>query len=281
VSQPEASLAGLGFTGLEAQLYCELLKASPATGYGLAQRVGKAPANVYQALASLARKGVIVIDDDEVRSFVPLPPAEVLGSLQRSFDARRAEAESALAGLFRPPEPDRSYRIKSPERVYEIARRMIGEAREVVLFDLFPEPLATLRDALSAAAARSAMVVGLGYQPEPEGSPIEVVMTVGAGVQANLPGVLIRLAVDARQSLNALLSRDGRQVLHAAWSDSPFLACLQHDGMGCEIRLSALAPDRKQDRFWQLGLLHLAPLGLFELQRAGISSGETTNVAAR
>jgi hypothetical protein len=224
---------------------------------------------------------VIVVDDDEVRSYIPLPPGEVLGSLQRSFEERRADAAAALAGLFRPPERDRSYQVKNPERVYEIARRMIGEAREVVLFDLFPEPLATLRDSLRDAAHRSAFVIGLGYQPEPEDSAIQVVVTVGAAVQDHLPGVLIRLTVDARESLNALLSHDGQRVLHAVWSDSPFLACLQHDGMSCEIRLSALAPDRVQDRFWQLGLLHLAPPGLFELQRADVSAGEAADVGPR
>jgi len=38
----DALLAPFGFTDLESRLYCELLKHAPATGYRLAQLVGKA-----------------------------------------------------------------------------------------------------------------------------------------------------------------------------------------------------------------------------------------------
>src|SRR4051794_36879141 len=52
-------LLGFGYTELESRLYCDLLRHGPAGGYRLAQRIGKAAANVYQALKSMERKGAI------------------------------------------------------------------------------------------------------------------------------------------------------------------------------------------------------------------------------
>ncbi len=49
----EEELVALGFTESEARVYCELLRGSPATGYRLAQALGKAPPAIYKALASL------------------------------------------------------------------------------------------------------------------------------------------------------------------------------------------------------------------------------------
>src|ERR1700678_258797 len=93
--QPELALAEMGFTELEARLYCELLRASPATGYRLSQIVGKAPANVYQALASMNQKGIVVADDDETKHYRAIAPAEVLEDLQQDFDRRRVLAGEA------------------------------------------------------------------------------------------------------------------------------------------------------------------------------------------
>ena len=53
----EMALTSFGFTDSESRLYCELLRNGPSSGYRIAQIVGKAPANAYQSLRSLAQKG--------------------------------------------------------------------------------------------------------------------------------------------------------------------------------------------------------------------------------
>ena len=95
----ERALTTLGFTETEAGLYCQLLRGGPATGYRLARAVGKAPANVYQALAALAQKGAVLTDEGEPKTFRAARPDEVLAALASGFETRRSAAEDALARL--------------------------------------------------------------------------------------------------------------------------------------------------------------------------------------
>src|SRR5688572_26729302 len=95
----DEGLVALGFTEAEARVYCELLKGAPATGYRLAQALGKAPANIYQALASLEHKGAVLVEEGEPRSFRPVPPDEVLTALQSGFEQRKRAAAEALRKL--------------------------------------------------------------------------------------------------------------------------------------------------------------------------------------
>src|SRR5215213_5890268 len=104
---PEQALAGFGFTDLEARLYCALLREAPASGYRLAKLVGKAPANTYQALDSLARKGAVMVDEGASRTFRPVPSDELLALLRLGFEARSKDAATALAGVERKTEGDR------------------------------------------------------------------------------------------------------------------------------------------------------------------------------
>jgi sugar-specific transcriptional regulator TrmB len=52
------TLMEFSFSGLEAEIYTFLLRDSPATGYRVAQALGKPVANTYKAIESLQNKGV-------------------------------------------------------------------------------------------------------------------------------------------------------------------------------------------------------------------------------
>lgn len=254
----ETALSALGFTETEAALYCELLRSGPATGYRLAQAIGKAPANAYQALAALAQKGAVLVDETEAKAYRAIAPAELLGALQQGFETRRAEAQAALEALHAPAADDRIYHLKTPLQVYERARAMIARAREIILCDLFPAPLAELAPSLERAAAQGVTVGALVYA-DPQGLAFPTVLSDSAPFAcARWPGLQLSLVVDAAEHLVALLSPDGTRVLHGIWSDSAYLACLQHSGLSAEIRLTAT--DKAQAA--ALSLLKSYPPGL-------------------
>lgn len=262
---PETALAELGFTETEARLYCELLRGGPATGYRLAQAVGKAPANAYQALSALAQKGAVLVEEGEPRTFRAARPEELLAALAAGFDRRRTAAEQALSDLAGPEDDERIYQLKSAEQALQRARAMIGAAREIILFDLFPGPFAELRPALEQAALRGVAVAGLVYAATEAGPGVVCVTSPGAGVVGRRwPGAQLTLVADAAETLTALLPPDGAGPTRAVWSDSAYLACLQHNGLASELRLSALAPD-DDDPLAHLSLLHAAPRGLRRL----------------
>jgi sugar-specific transcriptional regulator TrmB len=257
----ESAMAALGFTEIEAAIYCELLRSAASTGYRLAQAIGKAPANVYQALAGLAQRGAVMVDDGETKTYRATPPAELLGALQHAFDASRQEAQAALAALHAPAGDDRIYQLKVPAQVYERAESMIAAAREILLFDLFPEPLARLAPLLARAHGRGVAVAGLVYGETPE-LPFPVAAARSRVVVAGRwPGLQLTLVADASEHLVALLSPDGLAARHGVWSDSAYLACLQHSGLAAEIQLQTASPGAS-DPFGGLSLLSAYPPGL-------------------
>jgi len=258
----EASLRDLGFSEIEARLYCELVRAGPATGYRLAKAVGKAPTNTYQALEALLARGAVIVDDGEARTWRAAAPAELLAGLKAAFDRSGAAALSALSSIEAATPDDRLYALKSRDQILAKARAMIAGATRVILFDLFPEPFEALRPMLEQAAAAGVIVAGLTYAPTD--TSLRVVMTGSlASAVERWPGQQVTLAADGREHLIALLAHDGDQVLRGLWSDSAYLACLQHSALSSEIRLSAVPPG--EDPFADIALLTLRPPGLTHL----------------
>src|SRR5215813_11412219 len=97
-----AALVELGFTALEAEIYTWLAGETSATGYRIAQGIGKPVANTYKAIESLHNKGAILIEEDENRLCRAVPAGELLRALERGFASRRDHAARALANLARP-----------------------------------------------------------------------------------------------------------------------------------------------------------------------------------
>ena len=261
-NEAEQALVALGFTELEARVYCALLASGPATGYRLAKLVGKAPPNVYQALAALGRKAAVLVDETEPRTWRATRPAELLAVLGGTFANRQAEAERKLASLATAPADDRLYQITDPDQVLERARAMLDGARDIVLFDLFEAPLAALREPLEATAARGVTVAGLVYGQTAPMAGVTARPAAGAAVARDRwPGAQLSLVVDAAEHLVALMTPAMDGVRRAIWSDSAYLSCLQHSGLSAEIRLTGVDAAALEP-LADLSLLRAAPRGL-------------------
>lgn len=234
------ALTELGFTGLEAEVYGALASASPATGYRLAQAVGKPVANVYKALQSLQAKGAIAIDDGETRQVRAVPPDELLRQLGRQFDRRRERAAEALARLPAPDADLRVYHLHSPELVFERARTMLARAERIALLDLGAAPLAELRADLERAAARGVVVALRTEAPAAiDGVDVVAIPARAAASAEPWPADWLTLVADGREHLLALFTPDGRDVHQAVWTESAFLAWVFHSGLAAEIARDA------------------------------------------
>lgn len=255
-------MAGLGFTETEALLYCELVRAGPATGYRLAKAIGKAPANTYQALEALSQKGAVLTEDADARTWRAAPPAELVSALDAAHARRSAAALDALSRLPAAGGDARLYALRTPQQAYARARAMIAAAREAVLFDLSPEPFEMLKAALEQAAAQGVTVAGLIYAPS--ATTLTTVQSASAElVNSRWPGQQITIISDAREQLSALIAPGGETLTQGVASDSPFLACLQHSGLSAELRLQRAA--LADDPLTHLSLLALRPPGLRDL----------------
>lgn len=265
---PDTALMPLGFTELESRLYHELLKQSPLTGYRLAQLVAKAPANTYQALNSLAQKGAVIVSEGlgEAKTYRPVAPQELMAGLDQSFQSRRELALKSLEEMERPAQEEHVYQLQTVPQVLERARAMFTEAREIILFDLFPGVYEMLSDSIDAARARGILVAGVTYDAA-HASPTTPYNEEGASVLANMwPGLGLIVIVDGTQQLMAQISRDKTALMNGIWSDSPFLSATYHSALAAEIRLTAMRQD-PSDPLRNISLFRAKPPGLRALLR--------------
>jgi sugar-specific transcriptional regulator TrmB len=253
-------LAALGFTETEALIYCELLRSGPASGYRLAKAVGKARANVYQALAQLTQRGAALIDDSRVQTFRATDPRELMRAMTENYRAHAEAAETALQALAALAADDRIYHLKTVDQVLERAIAMIDGAQAIVLVDAFPEPLERVLPALERAAARGVAVAALAYDDCVTASFPLISSGAAHFALARWPGLQLSVVTDAREHLVSLLERGMDRVLHGIWSDSAYLSCLQHSGLSAEIRLASLATTG--DPLDRIALLQAQPPGL-------------------
>lgn len=232
--QAEALLSGLGFTALEAAVYRCLVEASPATGYRVAQQLGKPIANTYKAVESLAAKGAVLVDEGEHRQWRAVPPGELLRRLERAFHERCAAAEGELMRLAQPAADDRVYALRSRGQVIERARAMIDDAAGIVLIDAFPGPLEEVRASVEGAVSRGVRVGCLVYD-DVGLAGVQKVRVAQAPWMAQWPGEQLMVVADGLQHLVAVLERGGAGVVQAVWSPSLILAMTQHDGLVSQL----------------------------------------------
>jgi sugar-specific transcriptional regulator TrmB len=229
------ALVELGFTGLEAEVYTALAQHPPMTAYRVAQLIGKPAANVYKAVESLQSKGAVLVEDGASRVCHAVPAEEVLGLLERGFRESRERAAAALAELQNVTADDRVYQLRTREQVMERCRRMLERAEQVALLDAFPAPLEELRPEVEGAAARGIVVAAKAYEPVSLGEAEVFVHPEGRAVVERWPGQWVNVVVDGREHLLALLTRDGRGVEQAVWSESTYLSWVYHSAVAREI----------------------------------------------
>jgi sugar-specific transcriptional regulator TrmB len=125
----QEAMAGLGFTGLEAQIYAFLLSESPATGYRIAQAIRKPAANTYKAIATLEAKGALSREGGHCSA---LPLDQVLGQIQNRIRGQIQTAERALKAVGDAPKDTRFYAITSREQAIGLAKTAMLEAERSI-----------------------------------------------------------------------------------------------------------------------------------------------------
>jgi HTH-type transcriptional regulator, sugar sensing transcriptional regulator len=265
--QAAKTLEALGFSQIESLVYCFLLEESPATGYRVSHGIGKPTANTYKAIAALAQRGAIIVDDSESRLCRAVPPGELLDRLNRDFDGRRRIAENELSKIRQASGDDRVYYLTSVDQVLERARSMLNAAKSAALLELFPRAAPLLGPELEAAAQRGVHVAVKAYAPIALRGVIVVTSPEAQRVLSVWPGQQVSIAVDGEQFMTALLSQDATSVHQALWSNSTFLSCFYYNALNVEQVLTDVEGRTKKidNRLNALSLTRLKPPGFQKL----------------
>jgi len=248
---PTDTLQDLGLNALEAEVYTFLLQqGEPVTAYRAGKALGKATANVYKAIEALALKGAVTVDDGEPRKCRAVAAEEFLGQLDRRFQESRQRAAEELRDLAPAPAEEGFYRLETVALVFERAAAMLRRAEKIVMVDAFPKTLEEMTPAIREAVDRGVEVRIQAYaaseSPEMKISGAEMLVIPRAAQALGFwKSQQLNVVVDGKEALVALVSDDLQQVHQALWTDSLYLACILHAGLGMELTFHKLEAVRR------------------------------------
>ncbi len=222
-----ASLESLGLAHIEALSYAYLAANPSTTGYKVARGIGKATANVYRALETLERKGLVIQDRGTPPAYRALPPDEMLARLEREFMERKNRAARELESLTPGADDEKLYALKSNDHVIARAHLLLAAARRIVVMLAPGAWLARLDDAVADARSRGVRVA------------IDTDDARGAAhadtvADARRVMTSIRIVADARESLVSSLPNEAGGVREALWTRSALIGRMLHEALVCE-----------------------------------------------
>jgi len=217
-------LSNVGFSPLETDVYVALLKEPGASGYRVAQVVGKSVGSIYKALDSLRVKGAVVANEStRPTTYVALSIHEYMNARRRDLEVLETKIEQELEEVVAAPAQGGVFELNSVGQVYERCRDLLRSAQTVALLNIDARPLEELRGELIAAADRGVKVLIKTRAPA---------RVPGCGILApgrTQPGYVrsgdeLGVAVDFREYVQAFLKIDGSGVEEAIWIRQPLLA---------------------------------------------------------
>lgn len=128
------ALIGFGFTALESEIYAFLLQEHPATGYRVAQAIGKPAANVYKGLEALERKAAVLVDGGNSKEYRPVAPDRLFARLEKEFMGGKSAAVKLLSSLGKADSAGRVFTLNSREQAIAQAKAILADAKETALF---------------------------------------------------------------------------------------------------------------------------------------------------
>lgn len=237
-SRQNESLQQLGLTPAEAEIYSFLLQESPATGYRIAQAVGRPVGNIYKSMESLEFKGAIFIADDEShRAARAVPLGEFTARLRARLEAACAEATEQLEVTSEPAPDDLLYRLSDREQALERIRATLRSAERFVVATIGPSIVEALRDDLINASRRLAIAIKVFRPVEIAGAEV-ILDPRGESTMFSGPGEWCILNVDGREFLQVLFDRADGSLLTGHWTTNPLLAWSTYTGICSDLILA-------------------------------------------
>ena len=222
------ALESLGLTQIEARCYAHLAANPSTTGYGVARGIGKPTANVYRAIETLERKGLVIHDRGTTPAYRALPPEDMLARLERDFQERKARASRELASLKPTSSDEKLYALKSHDDVIARAHLLLAAARRVVMMEAAHDTLARFERAVTDARSRGVRVVVIT-----DGDALPAHADTIAN--ARQPVRALRVTADARECVMSSLPNDTGGVVEALWTRSALVARMLHDALAAEM----------------------------------------------
>ena len=237
MSRNKELLLNLGLNELEADTYMLLLQEDALTGYKIGKLLGKPTANVYKAIDSLAKKGAVILEDEQKSNCKAIPIDEFCDLTEKAFSRKTKEVKENFKLPKKEVYDEKSYQIQSAELVLEKSRKMLKSCESIAVVDVFPELLDLILVDVKEAINRGVEVYLQVYKPvEVEGAHV-VLIDISSKVLRYWKSQQLNLVIDGKEHLLALLSQDLSGVYQATWSRNLYLSGMLHVGFSCHYSI--------------------------------------------
>jgi len=221
-------LTELGLSEYEARAYTALVSTGPVTAYEAARTAGIPTSKIYEVMAKLSEKGMVLMSEDEgARKYVPIDPEEFVEGKRNRLASTLDSLKGELAALKSGPEVSYIWNIGSREQLMEKAARIIGSAEKGILVSGWMDELEEIQDILrekhdQGISAASVVFGGGGGLPgQVYYHPIEDTLYAEKG------GRGLTVVVDSREALMGTVFGDGG--VEGAWSINRGFVMLAED----------------------------------------------------
>lgn len=141
-----------GYSEIDTKTYVTLLAGGPLTGYEISKRSGIPRSKIYNALESLVRRGLILVNSDEQKRYTAIPIDEFLDTLQHSISHDLQTLSHALSQVQTAPEDTVLWKIADAQTLQHKMTHLIRQSKHTLLLqiwtdDLTPELISLLSDA--------------------------------------------------------------------------------------------------------------------------------------
>lgn len=239
-SDAEKMLMQIGFTQLESEIYLYLLMKGSHTGYAIAKGIGKAVANVYKAVESLATKGAIDQSSGSSKQCVAVPWQQLLTSETAKFNANMSSLSESLRRIPEPQDDEQVYQIKNVTQLRERAVRIIEQATHVVLATIDPSAVEWVKQPLIEAAERGVEVIVKVYEEVDMPGVRVITRKNGKQVYAKTLDVSLSICADGKEMLKGLLNADKTHIIQAFKSKSALMTLMLYNQLLYEMVLTEL-----------------------------------------
>jgi sugar-specific transcriptional regulator TrmB len=221
-------LMEVGFSEYEGKAYVALLGAHPATAYEIARESGIPTSKVYEVLARLREKGVVMASgDDQKKRYVPLDPDEFIEGRRSGLEATLAKLKKGLAAAKNRREVSYIWNIHEQGQLMDKAARMIEGATESVLLSVWREEMGELASMLEMCVTRGIRVAVVHFGRVDKSAGCVFQHPIEDTIYNEKGGRGLTVVADGKAALMGTVFGDGSA--EGAWSENRGFVTLAED----------------------------------------------------
>ncbi len=231
----------LGFTLIEADVYTNLIKNNPQTGYKLSITIGKSKSSIYQALKSLENKQAIMrLEGTQHGEYIPVSIEEFMKNQELEFKKQKEEIINSFRDISQNSEQDFIIRITKKEQLYSKIQSMISEAEKIILVDTDEKPLRIIEEWLNEKAESGIKILVETPEKQEDTSYTHIQLKSLTSKDIEWYAHWLCVSVDGEQFLISLLNQYTGELIHAIWCGNTYISPWVFNGMLHEFSFRAL-----------------------------------------